>query len=199
MNFYCLILIIIILLFLLIKNLTTNTQIITLQNGKKYKVHGAHDDKIIAAEIFNELDRRVNILINHLNNEYKTATAFDENYKKVKLLATRYNFENMVENSPLDGTSYIENKGNKIALCIRKKRPPHYFHNINLLMFVLLHELAHIANLSYGHETDYWKTFKWLLLKSAKYNIYEAVDYSKYPENYCGTVVTYNPIFDSTI
>ena len=53
-------------------------------------------------------------------------------------------------------TSYSLNKGEKIALCIRKKGEAKEFIEDNTIMFVAIHELAHIMTESVGHEPEFW-------------------------------------------
>ena len=64
-----------------------------------------------------------------------------------KNLVDRYNPQSIMENSMTStDTSYSENKGEKIVLCLRDKtNPPGYpFVDINTVMFVVLHEMAHL-------------------------------------------------------
>ena len=71
------------------------------------------------------------------------------------------------------GTShaaYTENKGDVIAICLRKPR------DLNALTFVLVHELAHIANASWGHDDNFWKLFRSLLDYAERMGLYEPVE-----------------------
>jgi len=44
-------------------------------------------------------------------------------------------------------TSYSVNKGEKLVFCIRSRKYPNIdeFHDMNLLMYVVLHEMSHVA------------------------------------------------------
>jgi hypothetical protein len=117
-----------------------------------------------------------------------------------KLLVERYNPQNIMENSMTSGdTSYSENKGEKIVLCLRDKdAPPHYpLVDLNTVMFVVLHELAHLmtAELSTGsHSPEFWANFRRLLEDTSKLGIYSPVNYSRTPVPYCGMTITDSPL-----
>jgi hypothetical protein len=68
-------------------------------------------------------------------------------------------------------------------------------------MFVVIHELAHIANERWGHssESQFWEIFKFLLHEAKLCGMHTPVDYSKYPVMYCGLNVNYNPYFDDNV
>jgi predicted metal-dependent hydrolase len=55
------------------------------------------------------------------------------------------------ENDPKsDLTSFSVNKGEEIALCLKSKKTG-TMHNMNLMMYVTIHEMAHIACPEIGH------------------------------------------------
>jgi hypothetical protein len=67
--------------------------------------------------------------------------------------------------------------------------------DINTLTFVALHELSHIMTESIGHKQEFWTNFKFMLKHAVKEGIYEPIDYSKSPEDYCGLMIDDNPLF----
>lgn len=94
-------------------------------------------------------------------------------------------------------TAYSENKGEKIAFCLNKKKQ----NNDNLidehtLMFVAIHELAHVMTLSIGHKTEFWDNFKFLLENAKDAGIHQPVDYSEKPQEYCGMTISDSPYYD---
>lgn len=117
-----------------------------------------------------------------------------------KLLVERFNPQSIMENSVTSkDTSYSENKGEKIVLCLRDKtNPPSYpFVDMNTVMFVVLHEMAHLmtAELSTGkHTPEFWANFRRLLEDSSKVGIYSPVNYAKTPVDYCGMQITDSPL-----
>lgn len=87
--------------------------------------------------------------------------------EEIEMLINRFNPDNISESTPSDKyTSYSVNKGEKIIFCIRDKSPgPGQFKiiNVNTLMFVAIHELAHVMTKSIGHEPDFWNNMRYLL------------------------------------
>jgi predicted metal-dependent hydrolase len=57
-------------------------------------------------------------------------------------------------------------------------------------MYVVIHEMAHFACPEIGHGELFKKIFKHLIEVAIKLNIYEKVDYSTYPVEYCGMVLS---------
>jgi hypothetical protein len=114
---------------------------------------------------------------------------------RVKVLVSRFNPDNFSENDlDSDSTSYSENKGEKIVICIRDKAPPHKFVDENTVMFVLLHEMAHLMTTSVGHTPEFWANFKRILHDAVHSGIYKPVNYAREPTPYCGMTITDSPI-----
>lgn len=90
-------------------------------------------------------------------------------------------------------TSYSVNKGEKIALCIRKKSNNQVFEDDNTIMFVAIHELSHIMTESIGHPKEFWDNMAFLLEKANELNIYEPVNYNENNTEYCGMEITTTP------
>jgi hypothetical protein len=117
-----------------------------------------------------------------------------------KNLVDRYNPQSIMENSMTStDTSYSENKGEKIVLCLRDKtNPPGYpFVDINTVMFVVLHEMAHLmtAELTTGkHTPEFWANFRRLLQDASQIGVYQPVNYSRSPVPYCGMEITDSPL-----
>jgi hypothetical protein len=121
---------------------------------------------------------------------------FPDDYR-VKNLKNRYNPKTVSEGTPLNKdneTSYSLEKGKELVVCLRNKRDPAKFHDKNMIMFVIIHELSHIASNSYGHNAEFNKNFKWLLENAIRLKYYNYVDYNLFPENYCGLDVSTTPI-----
>jgi len=125
--------------------------------------------------------------------------------ERVLQLLQNYNPHDIYEISPLnqDGlTSYTESK-RTLVLCLRHKIPDnngnYELHDINTMMFVVLHELSHMMNDEWGHPSGFWKLFKFMLVSGVQCGVYKPVDYAKSPIVYCGLPITYNPYFDKRI
>ena len=68
------------------------------------------------------------------------------------------------------------------------------FEDINMLMFVAIHELAHIATDEEGHTDAFWENMKFLLEEGINIGIYIQQDFTQNPEEYCGMMVTSSPL-----
>lgn len=199
-----------------------NNFLVYAGNGETYNVHGEHEDVKDAADMMAKVHNQYKILLAHLHKKYipaeKTrevnnekagridviATTSDKNirHEKVEMLENRFRKDSLIESSPLNrfgNTSYTEGKGNVLAICLRQKGKPHDFHDMNTITFVLVHELSHINNESYGHGPDFWRNFKWMLQESVEAGIYQPVNYAVQPINYCGLDINYNPLFDNSL
>lgn len=75
--------------------------------------------------------------------------------------------------------SYTINK-EKIYLCIRDKNGQYY--NQNILMYVLLHEIAHTLCPEIGHTQSFKNIFNSLIERANAFGIYTQVDI---PTDYC--------------
>ena len=124
-----------------------------------------------------------------------------ESYPKrenIRRLVENFNPKKIKETLPTsEFTAYSENKGEKIAVCLNKnKNNNNKLIDKNTLMFVGLHELAHVMSASVGHNDEFWNNFKFLLERSAELGIYKPEDYKNNPKHYCGMDITDNPYFD---
>jgi predicted metal-dependent hydrolase len=88
-------------------------------------------------------------------------------------------------------TSYSVNKGEQIVFCLRAKRHFNDMHNINLIMYVVLHEISHVACPIYdNHGPLFKKIFGFITRNAIKINIYSKIDFNAHPEDYCGLLIT---------
>ena len=158
-------------------------------NGKTYGIQemlpNSHKtaDKIAKIELF------IDKFINSLHKKYPEGK--DERIDR--LISRLHNIK--LEESPFihNTSSYTLNKGELIAMCVRHKETKD-FHDFELLKFVIIHELAHVASISTGHNEEFLINFKWLLKEAHDVGLYNPVDYSKNPITYCGVDVTNNPM-----
>ena len=159
------------------------------RDGKIYKVQNL-PDKQEAADMMSDICDRLNKLITKYRED--PASSADP---RTKVLIDRFKVENICENDiTANSTSYSENKGEKIVVCLRDKEPPHRFVDINTVMFVVLHEMAHLMTTTTGHTAEFWTNFKKILQDSVSVGIYTPTNYSRSPVSYCGMQITDSPI-----
>jgi predicted metal-dependent hydrolase len=143
-------------------------------------------DKEIAANTLANIKINMIKLINYLQTNINK---FPENMSYIKDLVARTKNIYIME-TPQDDkyTSYTVNKGEKIVFCLRSKILD-TIHNMNTLMYVVIHELAHVGCPEYGHTPLFKKIFKFLLVQGISINIYHPIDYRINPKNYCGMII----------
>ena len=146
-------------------------------------------DKQQAANLLGEIRTRLSKLVEYVATQNDTEKADIERLKK------NFRPNNISESSPGNSyTSYSINKGEKIVFCIRTKDKTNKLMDINTMMFVAIHELAHLMTKSIGHTPEFWNNMKYLLKKAIDINLYVKQDFSKKPVNYCGTKITNSPL-----
>jgi len=106
-----------------------------------------------------------------------------------------FNPEKVYENDPNNisgSTSYTIQKGREMYVCLRQKNGT--FVDMNTMMFVVIHEIAHIgAYWTFGHPRDFWSTFGLLLRDAIDSGVYKYDDYRQSPKKYCSITITSSP------
>jgi len=113
---------------------------------------------------------------------YQNIEKFPEMKDYIKQLNRNLNKERTLiyENDPKSElTSFSVNKGEEIALCLKSKKTGS-MHNINLMMYVTIHEMAHIACPEIGHGDLFKKIFKFLCEQSIVIGVYKYDDYENF-------------------
>ena len=131
-----------------------------------------------------------------LVEHYKSEPAL-MNDPPVGRLVSRFQSDVFVENDMQSSdTSYSENKGQKIVVCLRDKTkaPDYPLIDQNTIMFVLLHEMAHLMTETIGHTQEFWTNFRRILEDAVKLGLYTPVNYASRPTPYCGMTITDSPI-----
>lgn len=144
------------------------------------------DDAVEAANLIATIKGKLNTLLEHLEKTYGHSDY------RVSLLKDNYKPERLSEGVDTPGyTSYSINKGEKIVLCLRNRDK---LMDINTMMFVVLHEFAHLATESIGHTEEFWTNFKWILEESVNIGIYTRQDFKNKNVDYCGIKITSTPL-----
>jgi hypothetical protein len=164
--------------------------IISGVDGNKYCVRDRNKVKP-AANLLATVTTKCKDLIDYVNEKYP-------NDPKVQRLVKGFNPKKISETLPnSELTAYSENKGEKIAFCLNKKKEDdNNLIDVNTLTFVAIHELSHIMTVSIGHKQEFWQNFKFLLENAKSANIYDPVDYKKKPAEYCGMTISDSPYYD---
>ena len=183
-----------------IESFVTKKDVCNDLDGRCYPVSEKFSETDKASKLLAELNIFCLNVMKHLRNKYLwTYNSNTEAKNIVKFLMSNYNPDGIIENVPTSdvNTSYVDDKGKEFGICLREKQSgQNQFHNMHDLQFVVLHEMAHMANVRFGHEEDFWEIFKFLLTEAKEAGLHEPFDYSKVPMNYCSLVVSHNPYFD---
>jgi len=191
MNIYyiiCIILVCIACAFYLNSDYFNLVCVIAKRDGNTYCVRDS--DRIQkSVELLAQATERMKEVVQSLKEKYPED-------KRVIRLSKNFNPNRIVETLPTsEFTAYSEGKGVKLAFCLRKHKDKMKLIDINTLMFVALHELTHLMTESIGHKQEFWNNFKFMLKHASEEGIYEPVDYSKSPTDYCGLMIDDNPLF----
>ena len=188
---YCIIISIILFsLYIQFENFTNEISLVSSNiDGETYLVRNLPDKKK-AADLLAKIKKKLITLTKFLILKYP-------NSERVKRLVKNYRPNNISESSKNSKfTSYSVNKGEKIVFCLRSRDDKEVLVKKNIMMFVALHELAHVMSKSIGHTEEFWKNFKFLLEQAINAKIYVKDDFRKKPVKYCGTDITDTPLND---
>jgi hypothetical protein len=150
-------------------------------DGKQYLVRDA-DDAVRAADTLARLNANIDLLIGHLETRYPK----DERTRRLK---ERYDPDALSEGGHNFGyTSFSVDKGKRVVMCLRSRDSDGKhgdIEEVNTLMYVLLHELAHIVTEEIGHTDTFWENFEFLIREAAYIGIYDPA-LKERASDYCG-------------
>ena len=162
------------------------------KDGRIYRVRDMND-KQQAADLLANVRQKISQLYSTLSDKFP---------HKPQIKQWIQNFqpdpERFMESTPdAEHTSYSVNKGEKIHLCLRQREGNNEtLVSENVMVFVALHEMAHVITPSLGHGPDFWNNFAWLLKHAEELGIYKYQDFKGHPVSYCGLHITDSPVYD---
>ena len=114
------------------------------------------------------------------------------NYQYIKMIQKRLPKSIIKESSAnSEYTSYSVNKGEELVFCLRSK-VTNKLHNLNDIMYVAVHEIAHIGCPEIGHTPLFKKINKFLLERAVDKGLYKFENYRKTQKEYCGIILNTN-------
>jgi predicted metal-dependent hydrolase len=146
-------------------------------------------NRLESAKLLDILVDRMYKLRNYLINNKKKYEEYEE---YINLLEKNLNTERttIYENIPDSNlTSYTINKGEELGFCLKSKITGK-FHDINLLMYVAIHEMAHIACPEIGHDELFKNIFMFLTTEAINMGLYKKIDYESNNVEYCGMILS---------
>jgi len=122
------------------------------------------------------------LLYNHSKPEHQEHFLINDLKEKLQVINKNFDKLHIREGS----SSYTEDKS-VIYLCLRDERGNYY--PMNTLMYVVLHEIAHLLNKeNYGHTPEFHDIFNKLLCKASQKGVYNPnVDHG---DVYCGVDIS---------
>ena len=131
----------------------------------------------------------------HTKEEKEDQNKFGTYKERMERLVMRFNPDRMSEgNEDVRYTTYTLNKGEKIVFCLRARGEDDRVHDLEMMTFVAIHELAHIASVTEHHTPEFNANFAWLLKKAMDCGVYQFEDFNTRPRKYCGINVTDTPV-----
>jgi hypothetical protein len=176
-------------------------------DGRDYVVQNK-PDKQQAADMLAQVRQRMIKLVDYLktngnnagSSQGPAASPNDEKeygsyQSRVDRIVQRFNPDRISEgNEDIRYTTYTLNKGEKIVFCLRARGEDDRVHDLSMMTFVAIHELAHIASVSQNHTEEFKMNFAWLLRHAVACGVYNVEDFRARPRRYCGIDVTDSPL-----
>lgn len=79
-----------------------------------------------------------------------------------------------------------------IHVCLRNAQGA--IEDLNTSMFVLIHELAHVATADYGHSEEFWTNMRFLLELAERLGVYVYENYDASATTFCGHPLGASPL-----
>ena len=93
-------------------------------------------------------------------------------------------------------TAYTLNKDVEMGFCLIDP-PTHTIIILEKLIFVLLHELAHVMSVDLGHGHEFQENFSFIVKLAIKLGLWKDLEFEKKPLTICNTLVTTSPCSNS--
>ena len=175
----------VIIIFMIVQRIHKNKDILQITSkidGREYIVRKLPDGREAAERLAN-INKKVILLIGSLK---------EKDREGISMLKDNFNPDQLSETGlGAKYTSYSVNKWEEIAICVRQ--PDNTFIDDNTVMFVVIHELAHVMTKSVGHTQEFWDNMAYLLERAEELNIYVPKNYKESPVDYCGMEINTTP------
>lgn len=159
-------------------------------DGQFYLVQDV-PDKQEASNTLARIKQNVLKLSNYLNDHKSD----DKNKEYIEYIERLYKFapDIIIAENKQDSiyTSYSVNKGQQIIFCLRSRKLRSNLHDINLMMYVVLHEISHVACPYYdNHGPLFKKIFAFITQNAIDIGIYKKIPFSESSQEYCGLIIS---------
>lgn len=200
---------IILVVWLVLRRTDKHTEVTTVRSsidGREYVVQNKAD-KQQAADLLAQVRQRMIKLVEYIklhgDGPGKAGPKPIENdvelygpyADRAQRLITKFDPDKISEgNEDAKFTSFTIDKGEKMVFCLRARGEGDHVHDLAMMTFVAIHEMAHVATVSEHHTPEYSAVFAWLIRHAVDAGIYSFEDFRARPRKYCGIDVTDSPL-----
>ena len=178
----------------------TNVYVHSVITGKDYKVKKDGFEQISADKLA-VTEYKLDELYRRVCRDRRDSRGFHpQSVPKLKHRWPKIRIREVSNGEP--EAAYVLNKGPDMRFCIQSKKENDREKD-NILMFIAIHEMAHIMSDSFGHGKEFIDNFKGLLNVATKQYvvnpltgkeelIYTPQDFFSKPKKYCGVNINKN-------
>jgi predicted metal-dependent hydrolase len=167
-----------------------NLKYIEASNGEHFTVYSdTPENEKNKANLLAKIVENMYKLKNHLIENVKNFPEYAEYIKQLNENFNESRTQILETDFDSDLTSFSVNKGEEVSFCLKSKKTRE-IHDINLMMYVAIHEMSHFACPEIGHGDLFKKIFRKFIEEAIIINIYTKVDYSETPVEYCGMILS---------
>jgi hypothetical protein len=148
------------------------------------------EDKKLSANLLAKINMNMNKLNTYLFENKKKYPKYIPYIEQLNEKLKKTKIQESTDNGIY--TSYSVNKGEQIIFCLRSRKEGNNakLHDLNLLMYVVLHEMGHVACPEFGHTELFKDIFAFLANEGVKLGIYKKIEFKDNPHEYCGLTIT---------
>lgn len=184
-------LIIILCIIFIFYNIILDRSIYVEVNGEKYKIryipYETDEDRLRAATMLSEIvtrgDKIVKYMYEHDIPSKEVSKRFKSRWERLRSkpwgIRETSNLESMV--------AYTAFKDLQMRTCLRDENGK--LENLNTAMFVMLHEMAHVMSVEYGHDKEFQENFSIITNVAVELGLYSYVDYRTTPHKFCNMTI----------
>jgi len=163
------------------------TYVVSDVDGKEYLVRDL-DDKQQAANLLARVRQNIMTLTDYL---VANKTKFVDYEKYIEQLNERIRGVVINESTEKNQyTSYSVNKGEQIVFCLRSRRDLDKLHDLNIVMYVALHEVSHVGCPETDHTPLFKKIFAFFCQIAVNIGLYQKIPFREQPVEYCGLMIS---------
>lgn len=181
---------IIIFIYIYLFSNKNNLKYITAFNGEHFTIYSdTPENEKTKVDLLATIVENMYKLKKHLIDNAKEFTEYAEHIEQLNENFNETRTQVLETNFDSDLTSFSVNKGEEVSFCLKSKKTKE-IHDLNLMMYVAIHEMSHFACPEIGHGNLFKEIFKFFIEEAIKINVYKKVDFAQSPVEYCGMILS---------